>query len=151
MRAAIAGVAGLRVLSRLGASFDVRRHGQGGLRVTGEVSATVGQVCVVTLDPLENEIRETVGLTFLPAGAAPAAAADGDGVSAGLGAEEPPEALVDGTVDLGALATEFLILGIDPYPRRPGVVFEPTSVGQASANPFGALAKLKQKQDPGTK
>jgi uncharacterized metal-binding protein YceD (DUF177 family) len=145
-RATIASMAGLRVLSRLQASLDVRRHGQGGLRVTGEVSATVGQVCVVTLDPLENEIQEAVDLTFMPGAGAPQSGADVDPA-----AEEPPEAMVEGTIDLGALATEFLILGIDPYPRRPGAVFESTSVGEASANPFAALAKLKHKQDPDTK
>ncbi len=36
-----------------------------------------------------------------------------------------PEPLIGGVVDLGALATEFLILGLDPYPRKPGAVFEP--------------------------
>ena len=30
-----------------------------------------------------------------------------------------PEPLIGGIVDLGALATEFLILGLDPYPRKP--------------------------------
>ena len=35
-----------------------------------------------------------------------------------------PEPLHDGAVDLGAVATEFLLLGIDPYPRKPDAVFE---------------------------
>ena len=30
------------------------------------------------------------------------------------------KSLVGGTVDLGAIATEFLILGLDPYPRKTG-------------------------------
>jgi hypothetical protein len=58
--------------------------------------------------------------------------------------------LIDGTVDLGGLAVEFLLLGIDPYPRKPGVVFEATSIGEASSHPFAALAKLKEKRDPGS-
>ena len=40
----------------------------------------------------------------------------------GQGADEGPETLHGGVVDLGAVATEFLILGIDPYPRKPGAV-----------------------------
>jgi uncharacterized metal-binding protein YceD (DUF177 family) len=141
-RAAIAALAGLSSLPRLEATFEVTPHGGGGLRVTGEVSATVGQTCVVTLEPVENEVQEAIDLVFVP-GVAGLASGPEDI------AADPPEALVDGTVDLGALATEFLILGIDPYPRKPGAVFGEVSVGEAAAHPFAALAKLKQKRDSG--
>jgi hypothetical protein len=50
--------------------------------------------------------------------------------------------LIDGIVDLGALATEFLILGLDPYPRQPGAVFEPSPDRQPGGGPFAALARL---------
>ena len=58
---------------------------------------------------------------------------------------EPPEPLVDGKVDLGALATEFLVLGIDPYPRKPGAEFTPPKVENDEANPFAALEALKKR------
>jgi hypothetical protein len=58
--------------------------------------------------------------------------------------EDMPEPLVGGMVDLGALATEFLMLAIDPYPRKPGIEFEAPSTGDASAQPFAALAALKK-------
>ena len=56
---------------------------------------------------------------------------------------------VDGTIDLGAIATEFLILGIDPYPRKPGIVFDAPRTGEASGHPFAALAALKKGQHGG--
>ena len=56
-----------------------------------------------------------------------------------------PEPLAGGAVDLGAIATEFLILAIDPYPRKPGAVFEPPDVGDDSDQPFAALAALKKR------
>src|ERR1700741_1735659 len=65
-RTAVAEQAGLDALPRLQASFDVAPHGRGGLRVVGRVSATVGQTCVVTLEPIENEIDEEVDLVFSP-------------------------------------------------------------------------------------
>jgi uncharacterized metal-binding protein YceD (DUF177 family) len=145
-RNAIATLAGLQALPRLEATFEVTPHNRGGLRVTGDVSATVGQTCVVTLEPVENEIREIVDLVFVPGAATLASEAE----DVDPGAAEPPEALVDGTVDLGALAIEFLILGIDPYPRKPGAVFEDVSVGEAASHPFAALAKLKKKRDRGS-
>src|SRR5262245_42572306 len=65
-RTAVAAQAGLRSLSRFEAAFDITRQGHG-LHVVGEVSATVGQICVVSLEPIENEIREPVDIVFLPA------------------------------------------------------------------------------------
>src|ERR1700750_2650213 len=57
-REAIAAIAGLRELPRLDVTCDVVRSGSAGLHVTGTVSASVGQSCVVTLEPLESEINE---------------------------------------------------------------------------------------------
>src|SRR5260370_18158012 len=65
-RAAIAKSADLRALPRLEATFDVSRRDSEGLHVVGRVSATVGQACVVTLDPIENELEEMVDLIFFP-------------------------------------------------------------------------------------
>jgi len=142
-RDAIARAVGLAALPRLEAAFDLTRHGGDGLRVVGRVSATVGQTCVVTLEPIENEIDEAINLLFLPRSEPPVGAAEGP---LSLQAEEPPEALRDGLVDLGAVAIEFLILGIDPYPRRPGALLDaPPAAGDPAAHPFAALAALKKR------
>src|ERR1700683_5497281 len=124
VRADIARVAGLRDLPRLEAEFTLTRQGGGGVRVIGRVSATVGQNCVVSLEPLANEIEEDVDLLFMPKSAADPAA--GETGAEGYRADakrDDLEPLIDGVVDLGAIATEFLILGLDPYPRKSGVVF----------------------------
>ena len=137
----IARMAGLRDLPRLEANFDLTRESAGGVRVAGRVSASVGQTCVVTLEPLANNIEEDVDLLFMPQAGAAEPAADGEGGEEEAGAKwNDPEPLVDGVVDLGALATEFLLLGIDPYPRKPGAVFEPPADGAAEEGPFAALA-----------
>lgn len=139
-RAGIARLAGLRDLPRLQADFDVTRQGAGGLRVTGKVSGTVGQNCVVTLEPVANEVDEEVDLVFMPH-AADDAGGDGKTDEGEADAKwDDPEPLINGVVDLGALATEFLVLGIDPYPRKPGAVFEPPQDSRAEENPFAALA-----------
>jgi hypothetical protein len=146
VRAAIAAEAGLRDLPRLEAHFDVARREPGGLHVTGVVVATVGQNCVVTLEPLSNEVEETVDLLFMPQGAAarPAAGTEAKPHDAKW---DDPEPLIGGGVDLGALATEFLILGLNPYPRKPGAVFDPPAEEEPETGPFGALAKLTKGQD----
>ncbi|HTC03124.1 MAG TPA: DUF177 domain-containing protein [Xanthobacteraceae bacterium] len=150
IRAAVARVVGLRDLPRLEASFDVTRHGADGLHVSGRMSATVGQNCVVTLELLVNEVEEDIDLVFAPPPPSVERKA-GDDEAAEEGSERPqrswngPEPLVGGGVDLGALATEFLILGLDPYPRKPGAVFEAPQDVKPDPGPFAALAGLKEK------
>ena len=144
-RAAIAKAAGLPAVLRLEANFEVTRHGSGGLRVVGRVSATVAQICVVTLDPLENEIEETVEVTFVPA----PAPVRGEGgrkrvLEVSSDDEEEVEPIVNDTVDLGAIATEFLLLGIDPYPRKPESVFQAPLVEDHAEHPFAALGSLRK-------
>ena len=141
-RSAVAKHAGLAALLRLEASFDVTLHGRGGLHVVGRVSATVGQTCVVTLEPLENEIDESIDLIFAPGGPLPLFA----GGEAEVPAVDEPEVLVGGVIDLGAIATEFLILGLDPYPRKPDAIFQASAVGDDATHPFAALAALKKGQ-----
>jgi hypothetical protein len=155
VRAAVAQVVGLRELPRLQANFDVTRHGADGLRVCGRVSATVGQNCVVTLEPLANEVEEDIDLLFAPASPPVERKAGerktGEDEAGEAGSERPqrswngPEPLIGGIVDLGALATEFLILGLDPYPRKPGAVFEAPQDVKPDPGPFAALAGLKEK------
>jgi uncharacterized metal-binding protein YceD (DUF177 family) len=149
VRAAVARLVGLRDLPRLEANFDVTRHGADGLHVCGRMSATVGQNCVVTLEPLANEIEEDIDLLFAPPPPGERKAGEDEAVEGD--SERPqrswngPEPLLGGVVDLGALATEFLILGLDPYPRKPGAVFEPPQEVEADPGPFAALAGLKDK------
>jgi uncharacterized metal-binding protein YceD (DUF177 family) len=142
-RLAVARMAGLRDLPRLEANFEVTRHGTGGLRVCGRVSATVGQACVVTLEPLANEVDEDIDLLFVPKPASERDDGESDTHSDSWDEAEP---LIGGKIDLGALATEFLILGLDPYPRKPGVVFQPPHDGPPDEGPFAALAALKKDQ-----
>lgn len=139
-REAIAKIANLDALPRLQADFDLTRQGSGGVHVSGRVAATVVQTCVVTLEPVESLIDEAVDLTFQPESALGGAASGFHAVDA----EDPPETLRDGMVDLGAVATEFLFLGIDPYPRKPGVAFDAPTTGDPAGHPFAALAVLKK-------
>jgi uncharacterized metal-binding protein YceD (DUF177 family) len=139
----VAGLASVRELPRLSALFDIARQGAH-VRVTGHVRAHVSQNCVVTLEPLESDVEEAVDLRFAPA--------SGDGPQletefshdASDGSEEPPEPLRDGAIDLGAIAIEFLVLGINPYPRKPGAEFAPVTLGEDAAHPFAALEALKK-------
>lgn len=130
-RAALAELAAVRELPQLAAVFDLTRQGPG-VHVTGQVIARVGQNCVVTLEPIENPVDEAVDLRFAPQAKTPKSDTD-------------PEPLLGGTVDLGTIATEFLILGIDPYPRKPDAKFTPPRRENDGARPFSGLEALKKR------
>jgi uncharacterized metal-binding protein YceD (DUF177 family) len=146
VRADVVATAELVALPRLEAVFDAKRRGRGGAQVVGRVSADVGQTCVVSLEPMESRIDEPVDVIFVPPSAA--ASESLEEVVSPHG-DDPPEMLYDGKLDLGALALEFLLLAIDPYPRKPDAVFAapPTTDGDdASSHPFAALAALTKNE-----
>jgi uncharacterized metal-binding protein YceD (DUF177 family) len=146
VRAAMAEIAGLREISSARASFDMSLRSGGRVHVAGSVKARIGQTCVVTLDPVENDIDEEIDLIFAPE--QQISYATDDLVEDAEGGErklpEPPEPIVNGAIDLGRLATDVLYLAIDPYPRKPGAVFEPQiAAADPEDRPFAALKGLK--------
>jgi uncharacterized metal-binding protein YceD (DUF177 family) len=144
-RAAMAEAAGLRELAFARATFDLAPRSGGRVHVSGRVQARVGQTCVVTLEPLDNEIDEEVDLIFAPSEQIPELAepADEDG-DVMTETAEAPEPIENGVIDLGRLATDMLYLAIDPYPRKPGAVFEPqVTAADPDDHPFAALKALQ--------
>lgn len=143
-RAALAEAAGLRDVLNAQASFDLSPKSGGRVHVAGRVQGRIGQTCVVTLDPIENEIDEEVDLMFAPPELIPERAsppADDSGDDAEV--PDSPEPIVNGFIDLGRLATDALFLAIDPYPRKAGAVFEPkTEAADPEDHPFAALKGL---------
>jgi uncharacterized metal-binding protein YceD (DUF177 family) len=127
------------------ASFDLTPLAGDCVQVTGRVTARVVQTCVVTLDPVENEIDEPVDIMFAPASQIPVQAkiaTKDEGDDAEL--PDPPEPILNGVIDLGALAAEYLLLGLDPYPRKPGAEFDPPKEEiDPDEHPFAALKALK--------
>ena len=150
VRAAMADVAGLREIMSASASFDLALKSGGRVHVTGEVRARIGQTCVVTLDPIENEINEPIDLMFAPPEQIPSLSALTEEAAAGdEEIPDPPEPIVNGVIDLGRLATDALFLAIDPYPRRPDATFEPPAeIIDPADHPFAALKTLQSNGKP---
>jgi uncharacterized metal-binding protein YceD (DUF177 family) len=144
-RAAIADVGGLREILSASASLDVTPQGGGRFHVQGRVRARVGQTCVVTLEPIESDIDETIDLTFAPPEQIPELATLVDDAAASdVEIPDPPEPIENGIIDLGRVATDALFLGVDPYPRRSEAVFEPPVAPEdPEDHPFAALKGLK--------
>lgn len=151
-RQAMAELADVREVLSAEADLDVVPKSGGRIQVTGLVRARIGQICVVTLDPIENEIEEEVDLIFSPEAEVRKMAdliEEGQDDEAPPEVIDPPEAIVGGIIDLGRIATDALFLAIDPYPRKEGVVFEAEVTAlDPEDHPFAALKALQgKKQD----
>ncbi|HXB77215.1 MAG TPA: DUF177 domain-containing protein [Bradyrhizobium sp.] len=149
-REAMAEVAGLRNVLSASASLDLMLKRGDRVHVTGRVRARIGQTCVVTLDPIESEIDEDIDLMFAPPEqisqlsdlVEEAAESDTE-------IPDPPEPIINGVIDLGRLATDALFLAVDPYPRKPGAVFEPhVEAADPEDHPFAALKALRGDSNP---
>lgn len=154
-RAAIAETLGVTRFEMLEVDFLVRRWRRDGAEVTGEIRARLEQPCVVSLEPVVQELRESVRATFLPAGSKglkPKPASDLE-LAIDPESDDPPEPFEGDSIELWAIAIEWLALAIDPFPRSPHAQLAGTQAPEERAeeprepSPFAALARLKPSAD----
>ncbi|MGQ3674699.1 YceD family protein [Xanthobacter sp. TB0139] len=119
------------------AQIHLEPEGKAGFHVTGEIKATVRQTCGVTLDEFDAPLLEEIDVHFVPEGTPRPPESEDDETY------DPPDEILNGQIDVGALATEFLALGIEPYPRKPGAVFQQPDMDATGLSPFAALSRLK--------
>ncbi len=125
-RAGLATLWEVEAVNRLAADLQIARWKKDGVRIKGQVSGEIVQACVVTLDPVVTTIDQEIDQIFVPEGSKLARIVlDGAGEMV-LDPDGPdlPEPFVGDTIDAGALIAEFAALGIDPYPKKPGVQFD---------------------------
>lgn len=140
-RKRLAEVAGVISIPSLKVMLEVRPVGDDGAEVAGKLEGIVRQTCVVSLDEFENPIAENFSVDFATAPQSEAETDDEEEI------EDLPDPIIDGKIDLGSLATEFLILSVDPYPRKLGASFEALPSEEAAPepkrSPFDGLSGLK--------
>jgi Large ribosomal RNA subunit accumulation protein YceD len=145
VRAAMAELAGLREILSASASLNVTPMSGGRVHVAGRVRARIGQTCVVTLDPIENDLDEAIDLIFAPPEQIPELATlVEEAAESDVEVPDPPEPIENGVIDLGRVATDALFLGVDPYPRKQDAVFDlPVVEADPEDHPFAALKALQ--------
>ena len=144
-RAALARFADVIAIPVLSAHLHLQSDGSGGAVLTGTLDATVRQNCIVTLEPFDNKVHEDIALGFAAEGDVPAKS----DLDIEMEESDPSDSIKNGIIDLGAVISEFLVLGIDPYPRKPGAVFEPlVAAPDPEEHPFAALRALKVDAEP---
>lgn len=132
---------GTVAVSRLQADVALTRRGRQ-IRADMHVRADVIQTCVVTLDHLDTALDEEFSLIFDP-DVRPSGEFD---EPLSVTDDDPPEPLVDETVDVGVAVGEMMALVLDPWPRRPGAEIDQdlAVVESVHTSPFAALKSLKE-------
>lgn len=118
----------------------------GGIELSGQVTATVKQTCVVTLEVFSTEISQDVKRYFdngAQTGPETSLVLDYESIR-----DDLPDPVENGLLDIGEIAVETLSLCLSVYPRKPGAVFadhmESVAGETESENPFDVLQKLKK-------
>lgn len=127
-REALARRFGLIEISLLRAEVNLCREGRA-VHVTGRVEADVVQPCIATLEPVPGHVSEDFEAWYADPDAALSFARarqeherrTGQADTPVLDESEDPEPLIDGVIDLGELAAQYLSLGLDPYPHAASV------------------------------
>ena len=130
-------------LDRLAAELALSRHRGDVIRLRGHLVADVVQSCVVTLAPVPAHIEVDFETSYSASAVEPAEA-DLDPL-----AEDAPEPIPEGSIDLGEAVAQQLAISLDPYPRAPGASLEASESARAGdaapKGPFAGLESLRKK------
>ncbi|MNQ37860.1 hypothetical protein D3C85_514150 [compost metagenome] len=116
-----------------------------GWRLDGRVTADAVQTCGLTLEPLPVHVDRKFSVQMVEA---TEREDDEEGEIDLELDDDSADQIEGGSLDLGQYAVEQLALSLDPFPRKPGAVFEqPKEPGEIS--PFAVLKSLQPKDGSG--
>ncbi len=152
--AALAGRFGLVAVDSLAATITLKRdEADHMVHLRGNITADVVQSCVITLEPVANHVEGAVDVAYsVDEGGAWVARDMAPDADIAPGEDDLPELLEGDEIDIGEVVAEHLGLHLDPYPRRPGVVFsarggaakdDEDDEDPGRASPFAVLHDLK--------
>jgi uncharacterized metal-binding protein YceD (DUF177 family) len=139
-RARIAEVIGVDALNSLQVRATLKSW-LDGVELCARFEAEVVQTCGVSLDPFDVRLAAEFVVRALPPGSPNAPEESAEAIVDPEG-DDPPEVLEGETIDVGAYVVEHLALEVDPFPRKPGAVFEQPG-GVEIISPFAGLSVLK--------
>jgi uncharacterized metal-binding protein YceD (DUF177 family) len=149
---------GILQLQSLKAKISLRRENKRMVKVSGSFKASVVQECVVTLQPVSEQISENFEAWFAdPQQVVSFARARHERDKEKSEIERPmleeyedPEPIIDGQIDVGEVVLQFLSLSINPFPRskeaQAAFEREEGDSPKKRENPFAALKALKDDQ-----
>ena len=156
-RAALVKRFGFLGLPAFAARVTVDRRPGGQVVVEGRLRGKIVHACILTLDPVTQDLDETFRIVFKQDLTEERDPESGEALVSPQA--DAPEPLSGNMLDVGEIVAEQLSLAADPYPRRPGAKLEdvlpkPRRDGRQGRqeqrrHPFAGLAALKDKPPRG--
>jgi uncharacterized metal-binding protein YceD (DUF177 family) len=156
-RAALAKRFGFLGLPAFSARVTVDRRPGGRVVVEGRLRGKIVQACILTLDPVTQDIDETFRIVFKRDLTEERDPESGEALVSPQA--DAPEPLSGNMLDVGEIVAEQLSLSADPYPRRPGARLEDVlprtrrdgrpGRQEQRRHPFAGLAALRDKPPRG--
>lgn len=142
---------GIPAIERLEARL--RLHAKGDMiHLDGHLTADVVQTCVVTLEPVGQHIDADFARSYGDEQAVARVIALIDAADeVDALAEDEPDLIQNGHIDVGEATAEELALQLDPFPRKPGASLDNSPYlakpedEEEKPHPFAGLAKLRDK------
>lgn len=141
-RAQIAAWAEVSAMPHFEAKVTLKRLSPSRFSYAADLKAEVVQPCSVTLEPVTQKIEErfTRELHLTHATRHRPELVE---LAPGAGDDEAQEEIESTRYDVAGPVLEEFSLAIDPYPRAPGVAYEPPP-DEKPESPFAVLARLKE-------
>lgn len=136
------------------AEFQVFPWKKRGVRLKGQLKASIVQTCIATLKPIDNTIDEKIEVFFVPDDsrlAKPKVSDETGELFVDVEGPDTPEIFQGDSIDVGAVTEEFFELAIDPYPRIENFEVhlpaelepEDKEIIEKKISPFAILKQLK--------
>lgn len=124
-------------IPRLEAHLTLKPESDDAIHVTGDINAEIVQQCIVSLEPITNNLNIGVDLLLIPGKKKNDEPED---FSGDMNAEI--DTYTNGKIDLGELVVQQLGVNIDLYPRKPNAALGISEFGpKAEENrPFARLS-----------
>lgn len=145
-RAALTKRFGFLGLPAFSARVTVDRRAGGQVVVVGRLRGKIVQACILSLDPVTQELDETFRIVFRQNLTEERDPESGEAVLSAHA--DAPEPLFGNMLDVGEIVAEQLSLAADPYPRRPGVELEDVLPKPRQSERDGRPPKSDQRRHP---
>ena len=107
------------------------------IQVSGKFTAHVKQACVVSGEPVAQTVEDSFEEFFCQH------SRHESPIDIDMDAPDV-EVIEDGRIDVGELVVEYLILGLDPFPRKEGIPLVQAGDTEEKENPFAVLKNWKK-------
>ncbi len=122
-----------------------------GVQLDGEIIARLSQACIVSLEPVSDQIEQSFRLRLVREGSKLARQLTtlDEEAPVTLDDDDIPDPFSGETIEVGAIFLEQLALALNPYPRVEGKEFADSAFAETDQpaqreNPFAALEALKK-------